>query len=168
MGCDIHCFIEFNEYDEEDGKDGDWRPFGGEIHLGREYDVFGHIAGVRTSYVPVVPPRGFPSDAAYESVAANTLNVVDSAEEAMDYGERCVLRENCEGWAPVGGDENKVWDPDNHTHTWLTLGEWVEALSRERSHDYPLDPRYAAVTAAMTALEMSDKIKTRIVIWFDN
>ena len=54
MGCDIHAHIEYND-------DGDWEYFT-PIHLSRWYELFGHLAGVRRDYVPVVAPRGVPDD----------------------------------------------------------------------------------------------------------
>lgn len=45
MGCDIHCYVEFQDYREH------WNSFGGRVNPGRDYDTFKKLAGVR-SQVP--------------------------------------------------------------------------------------------------------------------
>ena len=58
MGCDIHIMLQFNN----PAIDADYWDT---IHIGstgRDYSLFGYIAGVRSSNDPVVEPRGKPDD----------------------------------------------------------------------------------------------------------
>lgn len=55
MGCDIHVFLEVR-------KDSKWILMN-QPHVHRDYQLFGHIAGVRDdSQVLLVEPRGLPND----------------------------------------------------------------------------------------------------------
>lgn len=56
MGCDIHAFMEIKIKEE-------WH--GVETDIGRNYDLFALMAGVRNydNVEPVHAPRGFPDDA---------------------------------------------------------------------------------------------------------
>ena len=56
MGCDIHTYIEYS-------KDGERWDSWGKIELGRDYILFGLMAGVRQEVLgggPPFPPRGLP------------------------------------------------------------------------------------------------------------
>lgn len=59
MGCDIHAYIELLE-------DGQWNLHSTQgAYTGRNYMLFGMLAGVRSyhpSVTPIVPPRGLPKD----------------------------------------------------------------------------------------------------------
>ncbi len=60
MGCDIHAYIEYKFSDC-----GYTEVFStGEIHFGRDYELFGLIAGVRSSSFPIFLTRGFPDSTA--------------------------------------------------------------------------------------------------------
>lgn len=61
MGCDIHGFI-------EEKIDGVWYTVDQLPHW-RNYDLFGHLAGVRSQLDQFIEPRGLPEDA---SVVART------------------------------------------------------------------------------------------------
>lgn len=56
MGCDIHVYIEFDEY--ADDPPPFWQCWG-EIHPDRHYSIFGLLAGVRGGEA-VYKPRGLP------------------------------------------------------------------------------------------------------------
>jgi hypothetical protein len=60
VGCDIHMYAEFRR----DGSE-HWWGIGKRWNPGRNYSLFGHLAGVRSVVDPVVEPRGFPEDAAW-------------------------------------------------------------------------------------------------------
>lgn len=64
MGCDIHMMIEYVAYGEGDNKT--WYDFGGRIGPGRDYAMFGVLAGVRSSREPVHPLRGLPETMSHE------------------------------------------------------------------------------------------------------
>ena len=55
MGCDIHLHIEYRV-------NGKWEHYAAP-HVGRWYDLFSVMAGVRGEYEPIVEPKGFPEDA---------------------------------------------------------------------------------------------------------
>lgn len=55
MGCDIHAHVEVKI-------NGKWEHYNAP-YIGRDYELFGNLAGVRRLTTPVVPPRGFPDDA---------------------------------------------------------------------------------------------------------
>jgi hypothetical protein len=56
MGADIHALIEYS-------KDGTKWESGGEPEIGRDYALFGVLAGVRGGQDPIDEPRGKPDDA---------------------------------------------------------------------------------------------------------
>lgn len=55
MGCDIHLHIEIK-------LGGRWEHLG-HPNVGRNYELFAVMAGVRGDEKPIAPPRGLPSDA---------------------------------------------------------------------------------------------------------
>jgi len=72
VGADIHCFLErktpkgwvvdpghLRDQDTDD-------PLEIASLAGRNYHLFGVVAGVRSNAKPIVPPRGFPKDASEE------------------------------------------------------------------------------------------------------
>lgn len=59
MGCDIHMMIEYSPYKRSDGEPS-WSSFGGDFNPGRDYTMFGYLAGVRGDGPPVVDLRGMP------------------------------------------------------------------------------------------------------------
>lgn len=69
MGCDIHGFVEFKEYPG----DKYWRQmFNIETIIGRSYDAFGYLFGVRNyaDFPALFPDRGTPADASVEATQA--------------------------------------------------------------------------------------------------
>jgi hypothetical protein len=60
MGCDIHMFVEFKSYVTQQGEQ-TWECFGGQYNPGRDYKMFGALAGVRDGDVECpYPMRGLP------------------------------------------------------------------------------------------------------------
>lgn len=158
MGCDIHAFIEFREGDR-------WRPFGGELNIDRDYDLFGAMANVRTGGA-VVPPRGIPEDMAYAADGRWWLYITEARE---DYG--CVSVETAEQYQRLGSRVRKDKDgktrwvehPDWHTPSWMTAEEFSSALEKSGHRG---DVANAAL-AAMFYLD-GQSSNSRIVFWFDN
>lgn len=68
MGCDVHANIEFEEWP---GKERPWLEFA-ELHLWRNYRVFGYMAGIRGAGPAVTEPRGFPPDIYAEPTGDHT------------------------------------------------------------------------------------------------
>jgi hypothetical protein len=72
MGTDIHCFLERKTskgWAVDPGHLRD-RDMGDPLEIaslaGRNYHLFGIVAGVRSNAKPIKPPRGFPKDASEE------------------------------------------------------------------------------------------------------
>ena len=168
MGCDIHCYVEY----QEPGS-GHWFGFGGEINPGRDYVVFGHLAGVRYGEVEHVEPRGVPEEISLETKWANQLYVDDAHASSEGY----CTREQAESWTNHGYSQyldeakTKVTQPDWHTHSWLTTDEFEEALAQAteaaRTHGRGIDTGYKALLAAMKVFSAAGRA-TRVVFWFDN
>ena len=172
MGCDIHLYVEYRN-PKWNGES--WHNFGSETNPGRDYNVFSHLAGVRTGGETIEhpPPRGMPKDAAFAARWDNQLYVDD--DHAVD-DEYCSSA-NAESWVKGGCSEwldaehTKVSHPDNHTHSWLTLDEFTEALgcaeAWAKTRGYGVDAEYGALLAAMAYLAKRGH-EVRIVFWFDN
>lgn len=178
MGCDIHCYIEYRHPpgpNHEDG--GRWFGFGGRINPGRNYRMFGYLAGVRSDGPPVVEPRGLPEDAAWDAQWDTWLHISDcevnesgscTREQAAQYhrsgSSYRYLPEDTEKKKPIA-----VFHPDWHTHSWVTPDEWEQAIQQTVKTDayhYPL-PEYFAMLAALRSLEQQG-YEARVVFWFDN
>lgn len=158
MGCDIHAYIEFRDGDR-------WSGFAGRVNPGRNYKVFGILAGVRTDGPPVIQPRGVPPDMSWQTNDDFHLHVVENDKEVW---EGAVARATAEEWVKSGAsqwhvDGRRVTHPDWHTASWLTLPEYEAALQRFTD----TEPEYRAVAAAMRELELCGCV-TRLVFWFDN
>lgn len=129
MGCDIHCYIEYKKPDRDS-----WSDFGGRINPGRNYWMFGFMAGVRSEF-PHVEPRGFPEDSAYTSFDENTICVRDGqvdpthSEDGEYYysrahAEEYVSKGYCQ-YIPRNGHEKRwVTNCDHHSHSWLNPDEF--------------------------------------------
>lgn len=171
MGCDIHVFVEYKR------QDGDrWSPFGGEVNPGRDYGLFGYLAGVRyTTVTPVAADRGMPADAAYRSQDNDRLYVLDDGAKKTD--DREIHRETAETWVRSGlscwlDDSNRwVSDPDNHSHSWCTAKELVAALDAliadPARKGEPAEPPWHVLVDLLEAFEARG-MQSRIVFWFDN
>lgn len=126
MGCDIHLFIEHRKKGTER-----WASFTyNAVNPGRNYQIFGRLAGVRWPEEPHIEPRGRPSDASWCEDMSYWLFICEESGN----GERYVKAEEAARWVLQGISEYKsdekqyVSDPDQHTHSWLTLAEWKKAI----------------------------------------
>jgi len=171
MGCDIHCYLEYRDPNPE------WKPQDGviqwtgwsRIYPGRNYEVFGHLAGVRSSTEPVVEPRGVPEDMSWETAGDYYLRINDEYKDMEGY----TTREKAEEWVKYGhkiiykedGTPEKVEHPDWHTHSWITTDELAQVLGRiNPSH---ISVGYWGLLGAMKELEWHGQ-EVRLVFWFDN
>lgn len=176
MGCDIHAHIEY-PYRAWDASRTEWRHFAG-VFLPRNYQVFGHMAGVRTGATPVAEPRGFPEDADWTTRDAYCLHVRYDKSERDELQPTECLPAHAEKW--LAGRSRTVVDkqskdgdgryhlishPDWHTPSWLSAHEFLEALRRAGN----VQKQYQATLAAMWPL-LDEEIgeHARIVFWFDN
>lgn len=166
MGCDIHVYPEYAGF-EKDGGGTHWSPLASECHPGRDYDLFSKLAGLRGDEGnQMIPTRGMPDDAAYESKSANELYIVDGPTDNEGY----CTREQAESWIEHGSqytDERKLFvtHPDHHSHSWCTAAEFRAVLEAPRK--WAIDEPYWGLLAMLEEIERRGKA-TRLVFWFDN
>ena len=165
MGCDIHCYIEYAGLYNEDYYDS----FGGEIYIGRDYNLFNLMAGVRSHYPnPVIAPRGIPSNLGFE--AGNDYHLMVNDEFAEKEYEKYTTQALAEQWVknnlsqwvidPKRPEFVRVTHPDWHTPSWLTREEIISIKRKLKYKNICLN----AITAAMKELGPT----ARLVFWFDN
>lgn len=128
MGCDIHCYIEYKRKDYDS-----WSDFGGRINPGRNYWMFGFMAGVRSDF-PHITPRGWPEDSAYYSFKDNTIYISEDQEEPTkeSYGEWYYSRSHADDQVSKGyckfvernGNKHWVTNSNYHSHSWLRPDEF--------------------------------------------
>ena len=165
MSCDIHLYIEHRPTDPKARYGYEWQGFGGRINPGRDYEIFGLLAGVRGG-TALVKPRGFPTDASFEARCDNQLYLTDN-EVA---GERETQKTKAQEWVDRGNSEFLIRDgkpyavthPDWHTHSRLTSKEFEAAI-----FDHINEEEYWAILAAMKSFEKSGH-EARVVFWFDS
>ena len=175
MGCDIHAYIEYSDFNDKEGKPY-WSPFGGSLNLGRDYSMFARLAGVRGDESPLYPPKGLPPDLAFEADTDVKVWVTDDGKASE--GE-CTTQQ-ASAWLENGSstlivdkktDEGRhlraVSHPDWHTHSWLTAEEYRTVLATARLAGDQFAVTYYAALAAMESLERHGA-KVRLVFWFDN
>ena len=164
MGCDIHVMLEHRTRNKAQS----WDSLGfNAINPGRDYEKFSRLAGVRgdgDGYA-YVEPRGMPSDPSFGTQFEHWLFI----SEKPGNGERYVKPADAERWVLQGistyrDDKKWVSDPDQHTHTWLTLAEWLAAVD-DGASTWSLD--WKALTAAAKSYEDNGH-EVRFVFWFDN
>lgn len=162
MGCDIHCYVEYKRKDSTH-----WNSFGERINPGRNYTLFGLLAGVRGDDSPLYAVRGIPSDMGYYAASDYWLYI---SHDSKDQEGNC-SPEQAEKYIQYGShysaDSTRVSHPDWHSHSWLSITEFATVL--DRYHTIPLHPsavEYRALLAAMRVL--NEEYDVRIVFWFDN
>jgi len=142
MGCDIHMAIQYVWWTTDEGTE-HYQTFGGShFNPGRDYALFGCLAGVRDEEQEHISPRGQP--------------------EGGGWGNDVFGRYDEEG--------EFVSDDDLHNHTWLTCDEYAQALARrmlESGTTWPHELAYDVILITMKAFEEQGK-KTRLLIAFDN
>jgi hypothetical protein len=163
MGCDIHGYIEYDNWTSHDGVV--HRSCFGENLGSRDYKMFGLLAGVRRGS-PIYPPRGLPENLSFDVKSAFHLFIID--DDGND-GEGFVTRKKAEEWVSQGYskylDDKYITYPDWHTPSWLTSKEYEDVLrAREEDTEYgTVDQEWYAILAAMKSLK-----NARFVFWFDN
>ena len=179
MGCDIYAFLEtskdggktwqlyrepimhrYKEYNDKIKKE-KWVPTdlvdpGGYLNVGRDYWLFGIMAGVRTQ------PDMWGKD-------PNELNGVERAllklnkEEPIRVGEAKGMPKD------ASSEVIKIWGPSkdsgDHSPSWGTLRElqyWLK-LHKQRGGSFY---GWGKIRDRMVKLEK--KVKTRLVFWFNS
>jgi hypothetical protein len=136
MGCDIHCYVEYRNRSENKN----WQDFGGRINPGRNYLMFSIMAGVRSwgdDDCVLFKPKGLPDDLGYASEHDNFLYITDT--KCVCGESKSVTMETAERWVKSGcsvyknnheGKPTWVSHPDWHSHSWLSLEEYKQILSK--------------------------------------
>lgn len=174
MGADIHCYIEHGRRRKSHDGEGEeiyWSAFNySGLNPGRNYDVFGALAGVCRDDNQMFELRGLPDDLGFAARMDNQLYVVADDDPSAEH-ERFCSRSNAESWVNSGcskwanDKKTTVTHPDWHSHSWLTPAEWRQVIEAE--YEYGPDDEYFAIAAAMEELERRGEL-VRIVFWFDN
>jgi hypothetical protein len=136
MGCDIHTFIEYADADFTD-QDGEpyWSCFGGQINQGRNYTLFGLLAGVRGGEA-LFKVRGLPEGKlSYQAKDYMTINIDD--EMAKSGAEGYASLASAKSWGGTieylnNGKPYRTENPDLHSHSWLTRDELQFVLAYYR------------------------------------
>lgn len=136
MGCDIHAFVEFFSKQESAKNDSCFVDcFADELSFGRDYVLFGFLAGVRHMCPVLVAPRGIPKDPnlSYPASSRYFLDVIDDTESSrIIYRTNSISRNDAEEYVSKGvsryvdADRKRIVEPGFHTPTWLTLDELIE------------------------------------------
>jgi len=181
MGCDIHTYVEYADWENEDGPY--WKNFtsnGGS----RDYLMFGILAGVRAPTIQLFEPKGIPKGRlGYETEDDYWYRIAPESSPALADHDGWASMANAERWIEDGcstpdfrdGKLFRVSGPDWHSHSWLTREELEKAVDHYAKivpEHYPAaEPKapaeWRAIVAAMRAFEDAGA-KTRIVFWFDN
>ena len=175
MGCDIHLHLEYW------GALGYFDPvIANFFAVGRDYRLFAALAGVRNYEDKPIrfPPRGIPSDASEWISEWYFIKIL--ADDADDIDKRLSVNWCYESEArrysswdtanvKILGNQRFMPDPDNHTPSFLSLNEIVDALD---FFDYDLSdspPEFQMVVDFMRAIDDRFGVDaSRIVFWFDN
>lgn len=183
MGCDIHAYVEYANVPAS-GRDPYWSNFtrnGG----GRNYILFGVLAGVRFPQAQLYEPKGMPEGGLgfYTSDDYWTYVAPEKHPEWADTHDDYTSLVNAERWVASGssigerdqdGRLRRVSGPDWHSHSWLTADELEAALAQysvEAEKKWPGDSQppseWKAMLAGMRVFEAAGQL-TRLVFWFDN
>ncbi len=176
MGADIHMYIQYKEKNEDRKI---WYSFGGRINPGRNYAMFGILAGVRDRNVPNgFRPKGvLPREEQSWNVESDLyLYITEDGD-----GEHQTTIEDAQRWfggkeiiMDDKGDPFKVLHPDWHSHSWMTPDEFDRALkiykkyAKDNGYDKGVPLEYKVILKTMRALENKGKNEVLLVFWFDN
>lgn len=142
MGCDIHAYVDYDEPNDHDHK---WVGHLGSFSIGRDYLLFGIMAGVRCPDYALFEPKGLPEHLSWRTLHEATLFVVQG--ETDEHG--MCSKESAERWHQswlrhkqgVGGyvdaEQKRVHHPDWHSHSWLTTSELKQVIEKYASYREP-------------------------------
>lgn len=173
MGCDIHMYV---EYRSPTMREDYWSSFGERINPGRNYTLFGYLAGVRDTEVKqIVPSRGLPENLGWSAGYDSSIRIND---EVSDNEEGFCTLKQAQEWVKYGckieerdGKPYRVSHPDWHSHSWMSVNEFGKVLKSATSGDKqdgnnPGDEYFALLAATKELKKRGNEV--RIVFWFDN
>jgi hypothetical protein len=173
MGCDIHAYLDVTEAEPDPERDySGWiSTFAHNIPIGRDYHLFGLLAGVRGGKA-LIEPRGVPE---YDQMGWRTrdaywMHITDSPRCEWCGECRHVSPASAEKWrSPIikVRDESYVADPDAHTPSYLYLSE-LEKVIAAHEGSARATTNIRAVAAMMKVLNGRKPKRTRFIFWFDN
>lgn len=172
MGCDIHAYVEVVKTIE--GREKEYVSQVAQIRPGRNYIMFGALAGVRVDEVPHINPKGVPVDTDCDDY---WLHVNDQWKDEEGYTDTA----NADKWVGRGysvehpgnrPDYRRISCPDWHNASWMTADELEKAIAEYdifcKQHPSPYSDgteadTYRGILAMLKAIPGS-----RFVFWFDN
>ena len=202
MGCDIHAYVDYDEPNDHDqeyeydktqkmlaeydlpkegvGQTGRRIRHLGSFHVGRDYLLFGIMAGVvrvphyalfepkglpehlswqtswdvpesvRVPHYALFEPKGLPEHLSWQTLNEATLFVVEGdfhaereesgtcSKESAEQYHQSWLRNQPIHKQGVGGyvdaDQERVYHPDWHSHSWLTTNELKQVIEKYASY----------------------------------
>lgn len=193
MGCDIHIyteeldrhgkwrcadFFEINEYYNGDADD-EPRFEHVEFYRGRDYELFGALAGVRKE-IRHIKPKGFPEDASVECKEAfeywdgdahtpSYLTLRELRQHQIDLGDTVkrsgmITKEQAE--ALIKGVKPDSWCGWTNTPEYLHA-EWEDEYNPLELFLNKLD-QFLSLKYRSGKLRHMEDNEFRIVFWFDN
>jgi len=176
MGCDIHMFVQYRdkkdaERNKEQGRPPYWWDYGNGINPGRNYAMFGILAGVRGRSENFFEDKGIPDfGLGWSARDSLYLNIDDDPIP----GENCCTLESAKRWGNkiYYHEDGRPWyteHPDWHSHSWMTIKELEQAYRwyKKETGDTPC-LEYRVLLKTMKALEDKGKNEVVVVFWFDN
>ena len=158
-------------------KNGDtpwWSSFGDQFNPGRNYTMFGILAGVRDNPDDdnkMFEAKGLPDFELGWSARSDLLLYIT---EVPIPGENYCTLEQAKRWNrkiiyDSNGKPSYTYHPDWHSHSWLTTKELAQAYRWYKSTTgYSPCLEYRVLLKTMKALEDGGKNEVFIVFWFDN
>jgi len=127
MGCDIHAYLDWDEFKKRDGTY--YARNIAELHIGRDYLLFAIMAGVRkygADIKTVAEPKGLPPNISYVVENEYTLYVCDDKDCNNETG--ICSRKEAENYIKYGSEwwgklKLQVTHPDWHSTSWLNVEE---------------------------------------------
>lgn len=179
MGTDIHAFVEVVGEEAVSLTEG-------EFYIGRDYHLFGALAGIRTAEPPLVPVRGIPQDPSrdvagwYYQVAVEPDEVPRLRESGGTFGPcgfvtlqdaEVYVSRGCSHWRlplPEPPIRRQISNPEWHSPTWLWFEEIQQVLAYRGLDVKSINPFFAAMYDAMLSLHRGLQTeRVRLVFWFD-
>ena len=171
MGCDIHLHLEYCVYGTPtDGSPKYWS-YMGELHPGRNYDVFAGMAGVRGHFDYTVEPKGYPEDISWWT--ASEIFKVVVADEDVEWDHHVGKTQadqyvNLRWSVPVkvGQELTKyITNPTYHTPSWLSTEEYGSVIRRVGKENAGVG--FVGILAMMESMANAG-VECRLVFAFDN
>lgn len=131
MGCDIHTYLDYDEFKKHDGS-GWYASNVAKFYINRNYILFAVLAGVRNydNVVPVSKPKGMPDNLSYFVEDDYTLSILNKNDGDVNEDGCCSYEEGKHFIELAGGcwrgDERRVAHPDWHSASWFNVDELRE------------------------------------------